>query len=52
MLPSSLFMRVHRSYIVRLSAIEVLSGNTIEMKGFQIPVSSANRNALALALKI
>ncbi|MEO6001019.1 MAG: LytTR family DNA-binding domain-containing protein [Chitinophagaceae bacterium] len=52
MLPSSLFMRVHRSYIVRLSAIEALSGNIIEMKGFQIPVSSANREVLAQALKI
>lgn len=51
-LPSALFMRVHRSYIVRLSAIEVLTGNIIEMKGFQIPVSSANRNALALALRL
>ncbi len=52
MLPSSLFMRVHRSYIVKLNAIEALTGNTIEIKGFQIPVSSANRNTLALALRI
>lgn len=52
MLPSSLFMRVHRSYIVKLSAIEVLTGNTIEMKGFLVPVSNSNRNALALALRI
>ena len=52
MLPSSLFMRVHRSYIVRLSAIEALSGNIIEMKGFRVPVSNANREALAQALKI
>jgi len=52
MLPSALFMRVHRLYIVRLSAIEVLTGNIIEMKGFQIPVSNANRNALALALRL
>jgi DNA-binding LytR/AlgR family response regulator len=52
MLPSVLFMRVHRSYIVKLAAIEALNGNTIEMKGFKIPVSSTNRAALALALRI
>ncbi len=52
MLPSSLFMRVHRSYIVKLNAIEVLVGNMIEMKGFQIPVSSSNRSALALVLRL
>lgn len=52
MLPSSIFMRVHRSYIVRLHAIEALSHNILEIKGFKIPVSSANRGALTLALKI
>ncbi len=52
MLPSSLFMRVHRSYIVKLSAIEVVTGNIIEIMGFRIPVSSSNRNALAVALRI
>jgi two-component system LytT family response regulator len=52
MLPATIFMRVHRSFIVRLNAIEALSGNIIEMKAFKIPVSIANRSALATALKI
>jgi len=52
MLPSSLFMRVHRSYIVRLSAIDTLYGNTVELNGFQIPVSTSSREALGKALGI
>lgn len=52
MLPSSLFMRVHRSYIVRLSAIDTLYGNTVELNGFQIPVSTSSREMLGKALGI
>lgn len=52
MLPSSQFMRIHRSYIVNLNAIEVIYGNTVELKGFQIPVSPVNRDALTAALKL
>lgn len=52
MLPSSLFMRIHRSYIVRLSAIDTLYGNTVELNGFQIPVSTSSREALSAALGI
>ena len=52
MLPSSLFMRVHRSYIVRLSAIDALYGNTVEISSFQIPVSTSSREALGAALGI
>lgn len=52
MLPSSLFMRVHRSYIVRLGAIDTLYGNTVELNGFQIPVSTSSRDALSAALGI
>lgn len=52
MLPAALFMRVHRSYIVKLSAIDALYGNTIELQGFQIPVSTSSREALSAALRI
>lgn len=52
MLPPAFFMRVHCSFIVRLGAIEALSGNIIEIGNFRIPVSSSHRNELAAALKI
>jgi len=52
MLPAALFMRVHRSYIVKLSAIDALYGNTVELQGFQIPVSTSSREALSAALRI
>jgi two-component system, LytTR family, response regulator len=52
MLPAALFMRVHRSYMVSLSAITALHGNTIEVEGRQIPVSANYKEALNKALKI
>ena len=52
MLPSNLFMRVHRSYIVRLKAIDVVYGNTVELQGFQVPVSSTHKDELSAALKL
>ncbi|MEO6915518.1 MAG: LytTR family DNA-binding domain-containing protein [Chitinophagaceae bacterium] len=51
-LPPSKFMRIHRSYIVRLGAIEAMYGNTVEIKGFQIPISSSNKDELTRALGI
>lgn len=52
MLPVSKFMRIHRSYIVRLNAIEVVYGNTVELKGFRIPVSPAQKSELTAALRL
>lgn len=52
MLPSRLFMRVHRSYIVRLKAIDAVYGNTVELQGFQVPVSNAHRDELSSVLKL
>jgi len=47
-LPSSLFMRVHKSYIVALGAIKSIDGNIIQLdidKG-EIPLGSSYRDAL------
>jgi two-component system LytT family response regulator len=52
MLPAAQFMRVHRSYIVRLKAVDVVYGNTLELQGFQVPVSAAHKEALTAALKL
>jgi len=52
MLPGNLFIRIHRSYIVKLSTIDALFGNTVEIQGFQIPVSSQAKDALTKALGI
>jgi len=52
MLPASLFLRVHRSYMVSLSAITALSGNMIEIGGHQVPVSANFKEALNKALKL
>lgn len=40
LLPSSKFLRVHRSFIVSVKAITALFGNTIEMGKIQIPIGA------------
>lgn len=52
MLPPAHFMRVHRSYMVALRAITALYGNTIEVEGHAVPVSTAYRDALNAYLKL
>ena len=49
-LPASQFMRIHRSYIVKLSAIDAVYGNTVELRGFQVPVGPAQKEELASKL--
>jgi len=51
-LPSSAFMRVHRSYIVRLDKITVIEENTIVLNDKLIPVSRSNKEGLVRRLNI
>ncbi len=51
-LPSKDFMRVHRSYIVRLSAIEAIEDNHILIKGKSIPIGNTHKDALLKLLQI
>lgn len=51
-LPSSDFMRVHRSYIVRLDKINVIEENTIVLNDKLIPVSRSNKEGLVKRLNI
>ncbi|MDO6390845.1 response regulator [Pontibacter sp. BT731] len=51
-LPASQFMRVHRSYIVQLTAIEAIEDNNILIGGKQIPIGNTHREALLNRLQI
>lgn len=46
MLPSHLFKRVHRSYIVSLSKIESYTADMVEMGGVSIPIGRSYRGVL------
>jgi DNA-binding LytR/AlgR family response regulator len=45
-LPATDFMRIHKSYVVRLKHIEFLEGNQVRVKGQNLPVSPAQREEL------
>ncbi|GEP91179.1 two component transcriptional regulator, LytTR family [Chitinophaga terrae (ex Kim and Jung 2007)] len=51
-LPSSKFMRVHRSYIVSLDKIESIEDGTIIIQKHAIPVADAYRNSLNSKLNL
>ena len=51
-LPSADFMRVHRSYIVRLDKINTIEENTIVLNEKLIPVSRSNKDGLVRRLNI
>ncbi len=45
-LPSTRFVRVHRSFIIHFSKIDSIQGNTILLKGKEIPISKTYRDIL------
>lgn len=45
-LPAADFLRVHKSFVVRLKAIDYLEGNRLFLSGSEIPVSPALRQEL------
>ena len=52
MLPPESFVRVHRSWLVRIDAIERLEGNLLTVSGREVPVSRSHRAALLERLRI
>ncbi len=51
-LPSDIFVRVHRSYVVNLSKVREISGGTLKMEdGRVIPIGDCYRSALSGVLK-
>jgi DNA-binding LytR/AlgR family response regulator len=51
-LPARDFMRVHRSFIVRLTAIDAIEDNTISIAGKQIPIGNTHKEKLLSRLQI
>jgi two-component system LytT family response regulator len=49
-LPLADFMRIHKSYIVRLDKIESIRGNTLTIGKYEIPVSESQKTDLLDAL--
>lgn len=51
-LPQSLFLRVHRSYIVALKAITAVNGNVVEIGKQEIPVGATYKEELMKRLRL
>ncbi|MFD2514106.1 LytR/AlgR family response regulator transcription factor [Pontibacter locisalis] len=51
-LPDNTFMRVHRSYIIRLTAIEAIEDNNILIGGKSIPIGNTHKESLLKRLQI
>jgi DNA-binding LytR/AlgR family response regulator len=51
-LQSTLFMRVHRSYIVSIKKIKQIKGNRIQIEGNEIPIGSLYKNKLRELFKL
>ncbi len=45
-LPAEAFLRIHRSFVVALSAIEFLEGQSVVVKGRRLPVARSQREEL------
>jgi DNA-binding LytR/AlgR family response regulator len=52
LLPSSRFLRVHRSYIVALNAITAVNGNMVEIGKQAIPVGTTYKDELVKRLQL
>jgi two-component system LytT family response regulator len=51
-LPASVFLRVHRSFIINVSKIDTLEGGTLIIHKNLVPVSDAYRAALNKRMQI
>ncbi len=45
-LPAKLFMRIHKSYIVALSYIEIIDANSVTVAGMSLPIGPSFRDAV------
>jgi DNA-binding LytR/AlgR family response regulator len=45
-LPENLFERIHKSYVIQLSKVEYLEGNTVKIYENKLPVSLNYREQL------
>ena len=51
-LPKDRFLRIHRSYLVNLSKIKTIKGNSIELDGMELPIGANYKDELFKALGI
>lgn len=49
-LPTDLFLRIHKSFIVPVNKIEAFTANTIEIQGKELPIGRNFKNAVLNAL--
>lgn len=49
-LPTSNFLRIHKSFIVQVSKIEAFTANTIEIQGKELPIGRNFKNAVLNSL--
>lgn len=52
LLPVTVFARIHRSFIINLSKIRVIEGNTVHLDKYQIPIGSNYKESLLKILKL
>lgn len=50
-LPSSVFVRVHKSYVISLSKLEYLDGNQIVIRAHTVPLGQTYRNGFLTVLQ-
>lgn len=50
-LPTNLFVRIHKSFLVAISAIETIDGNEIITNSARLPISKNYRNEVMLRIK-
>ncbi|MFT3823859.1 MAG: LytTR family DNA-binding domain-containing protein [Chitinophagaceae bacterium] len=50
LLPAQQFIRIHRSYIVALSAITAVKSNVVELPGIELPIGLSNKEQLMKAI--
>lgn len=49
--PGSYFQKIHRSYIVALSAVEFIEGNQVQVNGIKLPIAATYRQNFLLKMK-
>ncbi|MEG1586837.1 MAG: LytTR family DNA-binding domain-containing protein [Bacteroidales bacterium] len=51
-LPSNLFLRIHKSYIISFHHIEDIEGNNVTVAGIKLPIGGSYRDALMSRLNL
>lgn len=50
-LPSKLFVRIHKSYLINLSAVEFIEGNQVRIQGQFLPIGATYKEELSKRVK-